>query len=200
MQVDPSSPPAVGATRRHTPYVIRVGAGTVSNMTRPATTALPLPLICPANGISNYQDAAVGVTRGDPVRIVHEPDNPYDTNACRIETAAGATLGYVPAGLAGRLLARGETAWSGVIIDVLDAHQTVGLRVRITAATPAPSPVAETSDTVRERPRSGEKPRPVTTKHSRRPLGTFAGRDGSMILVSKGDVVVRYPAELVEVD
>jgi hypothetical protein len=33
---------------------------------------------------------------GQPIRIIHEPDNPHDEMALRVETADGDTLGYLP--------------------------------------------------------------------------------------------------------
>lgn len=47
-------------------------------------------------GVSHYQDALSRCVPGEPVRFVHEPDNPYDQMAIRIETVLGETIGYVP--------------------------------------------------------------------------------------------------------
>jgi len=47
-------------------------------------------------GVSHYQDALERVCAGEPVRFVHEPDNPFDETAIRVVSAAGETIGYVP--------------------------------------------------------------------------------------------------------
>ncbi|MCK0533424.1 HIRAN domain-containing protein [Sphingobium agri] len=47
-------------------------------------------------GVSNYQQALAESYAGQAVRFVHEPDNPYDAMALRVENSAGATIGYIP--------------------------------------------------------------------------------------------------------
>lgn len=47
-------------------------------------------------GVSFYQEALAHVQPGQPVRLVHEPDNPHDEMALRVETEDGSTLGYIP--------------------------------------------------------------------------------------------------------
>jgi hypothetical protein len=46
-------------------------------------------------GESNYQDAIRRCQAGDTVSIRHEADNRYDGLALVVETAAGATIGYI---------------------------------------------------------------------------------------------------------
>jgi len=47
-------------------------------------------------GVSHYQEALGQCRVGEPVRFVHEPDNPYDHMALRVTNDDGETLGYVP--------------------------------------------------------------------------------------------------------
>lgn len=47
-------------------------------------------------GVSHYQDALSACSAGEPVRICHEPDNPYDELALRVESRWGDRIGYVP--------------------------------------------------------------------------------------------------------
>jgi hypothetical protein len=47
-------------------------------------------------GEANYQPAIRRCTIGDCVRIVHEPDNPYDDLALAVVTERGDIIGYVP--------------------------------------------------------------------------------------------------------
>ncbi len=49
-------------------------------------------------GVSHYQEAVAACSPGETVRFVHEPDNPFDETALRIESAAGECVGYVPRG------------------------------------------------------------------------------------------------------
>lgn len=47
-------------------------------------------------GVSHYQDALEQCRPGQPVRLVHEPDNPHDEMAIKVETFEGRALGYLP--------------------------------------------------------------------------------------------------------
>lgn len=53
-------------------------------------------------GISYCQEAAECCGTGDPVRLVPEPENPFDPNAIRVEIN-GRKVGYVPRDLTGAL-------------------------------------------------------------------------------------------------
>lgn len=48
----------------------------------------------------NRQAVLNEVNVGDPLRLVPEPDNPFDRNAVRVETTSGELVGYVPRDLA----------------------------------------------------------------------------------------------------
>lgn len=47
-------------------------------------------------GVSHYQAALADCRPGQAVRLVHEPDNPHDPMALKIETLDGKALGYAP--------------------------------------------------------------------------------------------------------
>lgn len=47
-------------------------------------------------GESNYQREIAKCSAGERVFICHEPDNPYDSRALKVETSDGDTIGYVP--------------------------------------------------------------------------------------------------------
>ena len=47
-------------------------------------------------GVSFYQSALEKCAPGQRVRFVHEPDNPHDPTALRVETLDGEQLGYLP--------------------------------------------------------------------------------------------------------
>jgi hypothetical protein len=47
-------------------------------------------------GVSHYQEALERCSAGEAVKFVHEPDNPYDETALRIDSSTGETIGYVP--------------------------------------------------------------------------------------------------------
>lgn len=47
-------------------------------------------------GVSHYQQALAECRPGQAVRLVHEPDNPHDPMALKIETMDGKALGYAP--------------------------------------------------------------------------------------------------------
>ncbi|WP_278983227.1 HIRAN domain-containing protein [Sphingobium yanoikuyae] len=47
-------------------------------------------------GVSHHQEALAETCVGEAVRFFHEPDNPYDCMAIRVENSGGRTIGYVP--------------------------------------------------------------------------------------------------------
>lgn len=46
-------------------------------------------------GVSHYQKALEQCRPGQPIRLVHEPDNPHDEMALKVETLEGAAIGYL---------------------------------------------------------------------------------------------------------
>ena len=49
-------------------------------------------------GESNYQSAVRTLRAGQPMRLVHEPNNPYDQRAVSVRTTRGKIVGYLPRG------------------------------------------------------------------------------------------------------
>jgi hypothetical protein len=47
-------------------------------------------------GVSFYQEALERCCAGEAVRFVHEPDNPHDETAIRVESLLKETIGYLP--------------------------------------------------------------------------------------------------------
>lgn len=47
-------------------------------------------------GVSHFQDALTRCAPGQPVKIIHEPDNPHDEMALRVDSMTGETIGYLP--------------------------------------------------------------------------------------------------------
>lgn len=90
--------------------------------------------IVPLSGISRYQDAVKLVEVGQAVICTHTMTNPYDPYCVEVETLAGDQLGYIPTanGLNQRLVGTHQGGiWGGVVVEKLDEHETVGLRVQI---------------------------------------------------------------------
>lgn len=46
--------------------------------------------------VENIGQLAGTLQEGDPVRLVLEPENPYDGRAIRVDTMEGSKLGYIP--------------------------------------------------------------------------------------------------------
>lgn len=47
-------------------------------------------------GVSFYQEALAKCVAGEPVRFIHEPDNPHDEMALRVTSVLSETIGYLP--------------------------------------------------------------------------------------------------------
>lgn len=114
-------------------------------------------------GESNYQDAVRRLQVGDPIELVHEPDNAYDALAVKACDLSGRTVGYVPRGSwLQRLVAEDQTdAFAlvrsviggepgkpalGVVLDVFTAKDASEARLgRYGQDRPAPEAVARKS-------------------------------------------------------
>lgn len=172
--------------------------------------SMPLPFVCPVAGISQYQEEALTARPGDPVKVLHEPDNPYDANACKVLTGTG-LLGYVPAAVAARLVATGS-AWEGEVDQVLSGGACVGVRIRVLAVAQngaqAPearedsaSAPAEDPPTVSPPSGGGITSPPVLVRaRSGRVLGSWAGSRPGFVLVQVDGRQVEYPESLVLIE
>jgi hypothetical protein len=155
---------------------------------------IPLPVIVKVVGVSFHRDEVVRVKVGDQVVVRHDPDNPYDSNACVVETGAGGMLGHVPAPVAARLIReRTERSWTGSIAEVFPGEH-YGVSIRIEAAAGAGDSTGEPVS------RPGESVVAVRAK-SGRMLGRLVRQeDGKVVVANEAGVEFGYPRELVLVD
>lgn len=84
-------------------------------------------------GVSHYQAALGRCAPGQPVRFVHEPDNPHDETALRVVSLLGETIGYLPRGswLHQAIHERGRGA--SAVIDSIGLSRNCILGARLSA-------------------------------------------------------------------
>lgn len=87
-------------------------------------------------GERNYQDAVRSCREGEAVKLLHEPDNPYDDGAIAAVSIRGETLGYVPRDcwLRDALLAEGKGCTATIDYigsDPDDRKRTLGVRLAV---------------------------------------------------------------------
>jgi len=178
--------------------------------------SIVMPFVCPVAGISQYQEAAAQVRVGQALRVCHEPGNPYDANACRVESDAG-LLGYVPAPLAARLVRTGSQ-WLAEVDQVLSGQQCLGIRMRVlgvvaaeseSASAPAGLSIPSSSDGPgnlgelacpdAQGPQCGPgEPVRMVRALSGRVLGELVEDRAQSQLVRVSDRVVEYPKSLLQ--
>lgn len=154
------------------------------------------PFVSKVVGISQYQQAASMLSVGAEVVIEHEPDNPYDANACVVHVD-GRTIGYLPRNLAQRVVNGGSTRLRGEVVNKHDTKATIGVEIRVIGpfdAHPAAIPSAATAQAV-----SGGLV--VVAKRSRRVLGRLerVDREGRSVIVNDGNGSIPYPDGLVDI-
>lgn len=158
---------------------------------------LPLPFTAPLRGVSHRQEEVIQLQEGQRVRVVHEPDNAYDRNACAVYTDSGGMLGFIPAAIAGRLALRGEGSWRGRISEVRRG-ETWGASVTVDG--PLNGPVAQV-DEEPPMPAPVEQVEVRVLARSGRLLGTLVRREeGKVVVRSAGGNEVPYPSDLVKVE
>lgn len=109
---------------------------------------ITLPSTHPVAGVARRQHAVRTVAEGDPVLVVHEPDNPVDGSAMAVLHPDAGPLGYLPAAVAPRALAAlsdasgrqppVDVALAGTVSQVLAGAQATGLRIRLHRAQALP--------------------------------------------------------------
>jgi hypothetical protein len=163
--------------------------------------ALKYPFSSKVVGISNYQQIALACNLGDRVEISHEPENPYDPNACVVKINQE-VVGYLPKVLARRLVEAGEHRWVGVISVKHDQKATVGIEVRIEGVRNA-----EKSEMINQvvvpkaATAQGRRGRIVVVKRSGRELGELVSvnRELRQVIVSTKNGEISYPDGLVNI-
>lgn len=153
------------------------------------------PFVSRVVGISQYQNAASGCNEGMAVLVEREPENPYDSNACKI-TCGGETVGYLPRALAARLVREGGTRWDGIVAKKYDSKATIGMEIKITGGD---TEVGETS--FKASTAAGGEGRLVVVKRSGRVLGSLlrVERGARRVIVASEGGEISYPDGLVEI-
>jgi hypothetical protein len=153
------------------------------------------PFVSRVVGISQYQSAAGGCSEGMDVLVEREPENPYDSNACKI-TCGGETVGYLPRALAARLVRGGGTRWDGIVEKKYDSKATIGMEIKITGGESSQREASFKSSTA-----AGEPGRLVVVKRSGRVLGTLlrVERGARRVIVASEGGEISYPDGLVEI-
>lgn len=92
-------------------------------------------------GVSYYQPALERCAVGQAVRFIHEPDNPHDEMALKVESLAGETIGYVPKGCWARTLVHEQgRGVSGVIASMgYSRNCLLGLTVSVAVCDDRPA-------------------------------------------------------------
>jgi hypothetical protein len=175
-------------------------------MTAMTIRPLSLPAVVPVAGVSFHQDVVSTLRVGDVLRVLPEPENPYDAEAC-VVLAGTETVGHISRALAPRLRLTGN-AWTAEVVELLPGNMAVGVRVRLRPL-PVTDATAESTHVARpERSSDGDAPVPlrhpvlreVRAKSGRR-LGRYLGRaDGQVLVGTDDDRTVRFPESLVICD
>lgn len=162
---------------------------------------MPLPFKVRVRGVSFRQDAVVSCHPGDPVTIAHDVTNPHDPNAVAV-AVHGTHIGYLPAALAGRMVATcGQGLTGAGTVTEVGGQDTVGVEIEVSSVLAASEPaVVDAPDAASPGPASEEAPPVLVLARSGRTLGTFLRGDDTRVVVRNSDgLEVSYPAALVTV-
>lgn len=157
------------------------------------------PFISKVVGISNYQQVAAKCCEGMTVDVRHEPDNPYDQNACRVLVGED-TLGYLPKLLAARLVRSGAKNWSGEVASRHQGETYIGVEVRILREENTSTLRGAEQGMAAATAGAGER-RVVVVKRSGRILGRLVRveRDARRVIVENESGTIPYPDGLVDI-
>jgi hypothetical protein len=91
-------------------------------------------------GVSFRATAVAAAYPGEQLTIRHVDDNPHDPYACEVRGEDHRLLGYIPAALSERVVATMHAAGTHpnlcATVDEVVGSETLGLRIRLTGATP----------------------------------------------------------------
>lgn len=196
-----------GPAPRRCGEATRVQLRTLRSPSRAMDRPLHLPVTLVLAGTSQYQDVVTTAVAGQRVEVRHEPDNPEDQNACVATTIEGETLGYVPRGLAPRLLATGSARFVGKIAE-LRIGRTWGLAVEVLSACDdapprMPGPLAGAELAARDGVEGLAEARSdaaIVFAKSGRELGVFVRLEGAKVVVRQASGrEITFPDELVRI-
>lgn len=140
----------------------------------------------PVVGVTNYPEAVSRSAVDEAVKVIHEPDNAYDSNAMKVLGSDNRHLGYLPAKLSEKLVSRlGQNCvLVGTITAVLTNKENTGLRITVKYS---PDSEAEEAVTQQVFSRSG------------RLLGEYRGEKENKILIGSPSGVLQVPKNAVTV-
>lgn len=165
---------------------------------------LTLPCIIPVAGVSFHQDEVVLLEENQPILVRHNPENPYDANACEVLTISGELIGHAPAVLAAQLVEIGDR-FAASIHAVLRG-ETFGIRLKIVRPLAPDFKVkgARGAAALRQTENGVVSDAPVENEvhvflKSGRLLGALLKQGEGTVQVKSKDGVSLYPEGLVEV-
>lgn len=90
----------------------------------------------PLVGVSFCADEVARLITRQPLQVIPEPHNPFDTNALRVVTLQGLSVGYVPKALAAALTADHPGRTFRAHVSRLRQHDgaTVGAEIQLDTA------------------------------------------------------------------
>lgn len=109
-------------------------------------------------GIQYYRGAA---NQGEHILIRREPENPYDSNALRIDNVAGIQIGHIPRGVAGKLAKYIDNRW--LRIEGQLAGEKGAFDCPITLNMYGPQPETDEGRQLRERMKADKLPTTALT-------------------------------------
>lgn len=193
---DPGSAPAPGV------FDVRHSCRVETSEDGRTVTPMKVPCVFPVAGVSHHQTDVWICQPGDPILVEADPTNPYDEDAYVILASDRRLLGYLHRANATYVKRTGVARWAGEIDSTPTRNGTRGLRIRITGPADQTDPLTAAPDDPAGCAQGAKSPAgPEVFARSGRRLGTYAGQDGTTVLVLADGATLpaRYPAALVRV-
>jgi hypothetical protein len=83
--------------------------------------------LLPLSGAKTYSEEVVKLCKGEKLQVIPEPTNNFDTNALRVITSGGKTVGYIPAAIAARIVR--DIGQVPMVASVVELTQNSGIQV-----------------------------------------------------------------------